>query len=358
MDGFALLRPALQALDPETAHRLTVRGLSSGLVRGPSMDLPSVLSIRTLGLDFKSPIGLAAGFDKNAETMAAMASFGFGSLEVGTVTPRPQAGNPRPRLFRLPEDQAVINRFGFNNDGGEMVERRLKAYRDRYPVASAGQAASGPILGVNIGANKETEDRIADYVAGVERFEALADYLTVNISSPNTPGLRDLQSLESLKELLARLRPVRRTHKPVFVKIAPDIVDEDLPGIVDAALEYGAAGLIISNTTIARPPLKATARKEEAGGLSGKPLFQRSSELLRQAYAHAPGRLTLIGVGGVSSGGDAYAKIRAGASLVQLYTALAYRGPKLIQDIHRELAHLLRRDGFAHVGEAVGADMR
>jgi dihydroorotate dehydrogenase len=302
--------------------------------------------VSVLGRHFPNPIGLAAGFDKDAEVPDAMARFGFGFVECGTVTPRPQSGNPRPRLFRLPRDGAVINRMGFNNKGMENAARNLSRHK------------TGCITGINIGANKDSADRIADYAAAFTQLAPLADYVTVNVSSPNTPGLRGLQNREELTRLLETLVAARGSMGvPLLLKIAPDLDAAALDEIAEVALAAGIEGLIVSNTTIARPDL-ASPHRGEAGGLSGKPLFAPSTEILRQMRRRVGSRLVLVGVGGVASGADAYAKIRAGASLVQLYTALAYQGPGLVARIKRELLDCLVRDGFSSIGEAVGLDAR
>ena len=335
----------LRVFPAETAHRATI-----GLGRAFSGILPSArpddprLAVRVLGRDFPNPVGLAAGFDKDVEVPDAMARFGFGFVECGTVTPRPQSGNPRPRLFRLPRDGAVINRMGFNNKGMENAARNLLRRK-----------AAG-ITGINIGANKDSADRIADYAAAFSRLAPLADYVTVNVSSPNTPGLRGLQNRDELARLLETLVAARGSIPvPLLLKIAPDLDEAALDAIAEVALAAGIEGLIVSNTTIARPDLQSPHRGE-AGGLSGRPLFVLSTEVLRQMRRRVGSRLVLVGVGGIASGADAYAKIRAGASLVQLYTALAYQGPGLVSRIKRELLDCLVRDGFGSVGEAVGLD--
>ena len=338
---FATLRPLLFALDAERAHGLTIAALRIGLVpAAPPVD--PILRTTLAGLDLPNPIGLAAGFDKNAVVPDAMLRLGFGFVEAGTVTPYAQTGNPRPRIFRLVAERAVINRLGFNNDGLEAAALRLRA-----------RASRPGIVGINIGANKDSADRIADYVAGVRATAALASYLTVNISSPNTPGLRGLQDGGALTELIARVVEARgRIATPVFVKVAPDLDAAQIDGIARAALDGGIDGLIVSNTTLARDGVTST----EAGGLSGAPLFERSTAVLRAFRAATGGALPLIGVGGIASGADAYAKLRAGASAVQLYTALVYEGPGLVGRIANELAALLKRDGLSSVAEAVGME--
>lgn len=355
MDLFPLVRPFTSLIDPETAHRLTVRALRLGL--GPRQDEPdpASLAIDLFGLHFENPVGIAAGFDKNGEVPDAMLAMGMGFAEVGTVTPRPQSGNPRPRVFRLPLHRAVINRLGFNNEGHDALKRRLTARRK-------GPYPRGGVIGVNIGANKDSSDRIADYEAGIRAFDGLASYFTVNISSPNTPGLRALQGKAELTELVSRVLAARRTKRvkptPVLLKIAPDLAPEELADIAEVALEEGLDGLIVSNTTIAREGLVSGLHSHETGGLSGAPLFVMSTEVLREMYRLTRGRLPIVGVGGIASGDDAYRKIRAGASLVQLYSALTYEGPALVSRIKRDVAAHLAADGFAHLKDAVGADVK
>ncbi len=356
IDLYPLAGPLLFRFDPETAHGLTIKALKTGLVppaRGK--DEPS-LHTRVWGLDFTNPVGLAAGFDKNAEVVDAMLNLGFGFVEPGSVTPRPQPGNPRPRLFRLVEQRAVINRMGFNNEGLEAFAQRLERRR------AAARRAPG-IVGANLGKNKDTVDAADDYVIGVRRLASLVDYLVVNVSSPNTPGLRALQGRDPLRALLERVLEARAAcgltrNPPLLLKIAPDLTVEDKRDIAAVALESGIDGLIVSNTTISRPDGIPAAMRSEAGGLSGAPLFEPSTSVLREIYALTGGKLPIVGVGGVATGEDAYAKIRAGASLVQLYSAMVYAGPAVVHRIRRELAELLRRDGFRSVAEAVGADLR
>ena len=338
----------LRAFPPESAHRATIRAakIFAGVLPQAGADDPR-LGVQALGLAFPNPIGLAAGFDKDAEVPDAMARFGFGFVECGTVTPRPQAGNPRPRLFRLKDDRAVINRMGFNNAGMAAAAARLAA-----------RARRG-IVGINIGANKDSADRVADYRAAFETLAPLADYVTVNVSSPNTPGLRGLQNRDELGRLLGTLTGERTRlslKQPILLKIAPDLDGHALDDIAAVIGEAAIEGLIVSNTTIARPATLRSADTKEQGGLSGAPLLEPSTHILREMRRRTS--ITLIGVGGVSSGAEAYAKIRAGASLVQLYTALAYRGPGLVAHIKRELLACLARDGFGAVADAVGADIR
>ena len=335
---------ALHAFDPEDAHGLAIRALEAGLGPRAGRDDP-ILATEVAGMTLSNPLGLAPGFDKNAQVFGPMLRAGFGFVECGTVTPLPQVGNPRPRLFRLSEDQAVINRLGFNNAGLDAFAARLEG--------------RGPgLVGANIGANKDSDDRIGDYVTGLQRLWGLASYFTINISSPNTPGLRALQTKAALQELLGRLAETREALPreglaPMFLKVAPDLEDGEVEAIVETVLDSGLAGIIVSNTTISRPPLRSKFR-EEGGGLSGAPLKTLSTEMLRAFAQVAAGRLALIGAGGVASGADAYAKIRAGAAAVQLYSALVYEGPGLVNRIKREFAACLRRDGFASVKDAVG----
>jgi dihydroorotate dehydrogenase len=334
--GTALLR----RLDAEQAHELAIAGLKH-LPLSVTRDDP-ILRTEVAGLRLPNPIGLAAGLDKNAVVIRGLAGLGFGFVECGSVTPRPQAGNPRPRLFRLEEDRAIINRMGFNNDGLEAFAARL----DRRPP--------GVVVGANLGANKDAEDRIADYETGLRLLGGRADYLTVNVSSPNTPGLRGLQTVEALEPLLARIRAARPVDRPVFLKIAPDLSGEDIGRIVEASLSHGLDGLIVSNTTLDRPETLASAHAGEAGGLSGVPLKARAARALAAAAEASAGRLPLIAVGGISDGAEAYARIRAGASAIQLYSALIFEGPGLVRRIKADLVARLRADGFSTVREAVG----
>ncbi|GHF15769.1 dihydroorotate dehydrogenase (quinone) [Kordiimonas sediminis] len=350
---YPLARPILSALSAETAHNLTIFGLKSGLGPSSKQKDDPCLSTQVFGLKLPNPVGLAAGFDKNADVSNAMLNVGFGFVEAGTVTPKPQAGNDKPRLFRLVEDKAVINRFGFNNKGLEYFTARLK---NRRP---------GGIVGANVGANKDATDRTEDYVTGIMALYGLSDYFTVNISSPNTPGLRALQSRDSLNDLVTRVLAARQAKMdagmqriPILVKIAPDLTEEDIKDIAAVALDNALDGLIVSNTTITRPSTLTSAHKSEIGGLSGAPLKKLSTDTLAQIYRATGGKITLIGVGGISSGADAFDKIAHGASLVQLYSALAYDGPSLVADIKTELTEILKEKGFASVSDAVGSAVK
>ncbi|HEY6633594.1 MAG TPA: quinone-dependent dihydroorotate dehydrogenase [Rhizobiaceae bacterium] len=340
-------RRALFCVDPETAHGLSVQALKAGLPVAKSPRYDERLRTTVAGIAFDNPLGMAAGYDKNAEVPDALLTLGFGFAEVGTVTPLPQAGNPKPRIFRLPADGAVINRLGFNNEGHEAAERRLAARAWRQGA-----------IGVNIGANKDSADRIRDYELGVERFAPLASYLTVNISSPNTPGLRDMQARESLAELLSRAVAARdaaiskaKRKVPLFLKIAPDLHEADLEDIAAEVLANGIEGVIVSNTTISRSLLKSPSHAAEAGGLSGKPLFERSTVVLAKMRRLLGPDLAIIGVGGVDGIETALEKIRAGADLVQLYTGMIYAGPALPGRIVRGFSKFLDRQGLASLSE-------
>ncbi|OAN50185.1 dihydroorotate dehydrogenase [Paramagnetospirillum marisnigri] len=351
VDYYRLVGPLVRMLDAETAHGLTVRLLEAGVVPSQPRFNPPALRVRLWGRDFANPIGLAAGFDKNAQVPDAMLAQGFGFVEIGSVTPRPQPGNPKPRMFRLPEDEAVINRMGFNNEGVEAVRARLSARR-RVGV-----------VGANLGKNKDTEDAAADYEIGAARLASVSDYLVINVSSPNTPGLRALQGRDQLESLVGRtraalLKAMPSGAPPLLLKIAPDLAWEDLADIAAVALSGSLDGLIVSNTTVARPETLRSANAKETGGLSGAPLFEASTAVLRRMYELTQGKLPIIGVGGIASGSEAYAKIRAGASLVQLYSAMVYHGPGLVTRIKHDLLDLLSRDGFSTIAEAVGVDHR
>jgi len=347
---YRLIHPALRRLPTEAAHELSLRALelgAGGFLRASAAAEPDppVLAQRLWGLDFANPVGLAAGYDKDARVPDAMLRLGFGFVEVGTVTPRPQPGNPKPRVFRLEQDQAIINRLGFNSGGLDAAFGRLSR-----------RVRSG-IVGVNLGKNRDSDDVAGDYTKGILRTAGFADYLVVNVSSPNTPGLRELQRRDMLGSLLEGLTKVRDQtgcRVPLLVKIAPDLTSEERADIAQVALATGIDGLIVSNTTVARPPDLVSRQGQETGGLSGRPLFARSTALLAEMYRLTHGRLPLIGVGGIASAEDAYAKILAGASLVQLYTALVFAGPELVGQIKSGLASLLEREGFGSMGEAVG----
>jgi dihydroorotate dehydrogenase len=340
MRFYRLIRPLAFALDAERSHRATIAALKWLPKRHPPHFPPSLKST-VAGLDFSSPVGLAAGFDKDAVVPEHMLGLGFGFVEVGTLTPRPQPGNPKPRLFRLVADRAVINRMGFNNDGQPAAFQRLLECSHLRGI-----------IGVNVGANKDSSDRIADYVAGVRAMAPVARYLTVNISSPNTPGLRDLQDGGALEELLAAVRDARG-KTPIFLKVAPDLENGDPERIVRAAIEHGIDALIVGNTTVSRPPLKSH-HANEAGGLSGEPLKPLALDALRRFRSVSGGAIPLIGAGGIATAGDAWERMRAGASLVQLYTAMVYEGPGIARRIAYGLAERLKRDGLSSISEAVG----
>ncbi|MET4444183.1 dihydroorotate dehydrogenase [Bradyrhizobium sp. GM2.2] len=347
----ALSLPVLRWLDPEDAHRLAIQGLRFLPPGKPHADDPK-LAVRAFGLNFPNPIGMAAGFDKSAEVPDALLRLGFGFVEIGSVTPKPQSGNPRPRLFRLERDEAVINRMGFNNDGAETALRRLAA-----------RAQHGGIVGVNVGANKDSPDRVNDYVKLIETFAPVASYFTVNVSSPNTPGLRNLQEGALLDDLLARVIDARQRVResagdtPVLLKIAPDLSLAQLDDVVQVARSRRVDGMIVSNTTIARPStLREDMRAKEQGGLSGRPLFRLSTRMVAETYVRVEGAFPLIGVGGVDSGGAALTKIRAGASLIQLYSSLVYKGLGIVDEIKRDLASTLLRTGRDSLSEIVGSD--
>jgi len=350
---FKLARPALFFLDPERAHGVSIRALKFGFAR--TMPRPAddpILATKVWSLAFPNPVGLAAGFDKHAEVCDAALGLGFGFVEAGTVTPRPQPGNSGQRLYRLTEDEAVINRFGFNSQGLAPFVANLARRRARPGI-----------VGANVGKNRDTTDSAADYIAGIEAVGALADYLVVNISSPNTPGLRALQARAEIEELLARVQEFRRRETaglrpPLLVKVGPDLDEAEVRDIAEVALATGVDGLIIGNTTVARPATLKSPDRNAPGGLSGKPLLAPSTACLAAMYRFTAGRIPIIGCGGIASGADAYAKIRAGAALVQLYSALVFQGPGLVGRIKSELAALLRRDGFSSVADAVGVDQQ
>ncbi len=350
MDLYPLIAPALRALDPERAHRLTVWGLRHGLAPRSREAADPRLSQSLWGKTFPNPIGLAAGFDKDAAAVGPLLDLGFGFVEVGSITPRPQPGNPRPRVFRLPEDGAVINRMGFNSAGLDVAEANLAAFRG---------SGRGGLVGVNLGKNRDSADAAADYATGAKRLAPLADYLVVNVSSPNTPGLRALQGRDELARLLDRVLAAReqagvRPAPPLLLKIAPDLTEQDRIDIAEVALASGLDGLIVSNTTIARPPGLKSRHRHEAGGLSGRPLFDPSTALLGEMYRLTGGRLVLIGVGGIDGVQSALEKIENGASLVEVYTALVYHGPWLVARITAELADKLAICGASGIAGLVG----
>jgi len=347
----AVSLPLLRWFDPEDAHRLAIQGLRLLPPIRPRPDDPK-LAVRAFGLNFPNPIGMAAGFDKSAEAPDALLRLGFGFVEIGSVTPKPQIGNPRPRLFRLERDEAVINRMGFNNDGADAVLRRL-----------AVRAHHGGIVGVNVGANKDSADRVADYVKLIETFAPVASYFTVNVSSPNTPGLRNLQQAAALDDLLAKVIEARERVRenagdtPVLLKIAPDLSLAELDDVVHIARSRRIDGMIVGNTTLARPStLREQARAREQGGLSGRPLFRLSTRMVAETYVRAERAFPLVGVGGIDTGGAALTKIRAGASLIQLYSSLIYKGLGLVDDIKNDLASTLLRTGRDSLSDIVGAD--
>ncbi|XP_059393004.1 dihydroorotate dehydrogenase (quinone), mitochondrial isoform X2 [Carassius carassius] len=353
------LMPVLQRIvGAETAHVMAVRVIGLGLVPYNNYKDPASLEVHVMGQKFQNPVGLAAGFDKHGEAVDGLYRLGFGFVEVGTVTPKAQDGNPKPRVFRLESDQAVINRYGFNSCGLSAVQERLNG---RKNIQS--ELTKGKPLGINLGKNKLSTDAVSDYVEGVRTLGPLADYLVVNVSSPNTPGLRDLQGKEELRHLLDKVLKERDSLRsenrlPVLVKIAPDLSTQDKKDIAEVIMEVGVDGLMVSNTTVSRPDSLKDPNKHEIGGLSGQPLKELSTQTVREMYTLTQGKLPIVGVGGVASGQDALDKIRAGASLVQLYTALIYKGPPVVKKIKRELDDLLKAQGFTCVAEAVGADHR
>ncbi|HTI85193.1 MAG TPA: quinone-dependent dihydroorotate dehydrogenase [Alphaproteobacteria bacterium] len=351
--SYSLVRPMLRLLDPEDAHRAAIWGLKLGLGGRESAPDDPVLKTRVWNLDFPNPVGVAAGFDKGAEVVDALLALGFGFTEAGTVTPLPQPGNPRPRLFRLDEDEGVINRLGFNSGGLAPYLERISRRQRRG------------IFGANVGKNREATDAFKDYETGIVAVCPYADYLVVNVSSPNTPGLRSLQARASMEELLTRVLVARnqsapdpRRPPPLLAKVGPDLDEAAIADIAEVALSTGVDGLIVGNTTIERPSTLRSPYAKETGGLSGKPLLPRANKCLSDMYRLTKGKVPLIGCGGIASGADAYAKIRAGASLVQLYSMLVFHGPELAVRIKRDLAERLRADGFASVCDAVGADYR
>lgn len=354
------LMPLLQkVVGAETAHVMAVKMIGLGLVPRNRYQDPASLEVNVLGCKFRNPIGIAAGFDKHGEAVDGLYRLGFGFVEVGTITPQPQEGNPKPRVFRLTKEEAVINRYGFNSCGLQVAKERLKAREG----VQAELTKAGLPLGINLGKNKLSQSASGDYVEGVRGLGPLADYLVVNVSSPNTPGLRDLQGKAELRQLLLKVLKERDalqegSKPPVLVKIAPDLTPQDKQDIADVITELGVDGLIVSNTTVSRPDFIQDPQRLEVGGLSGKPMRELSTDTVREMYSLTKGKVPIVGVGGVSSGQDAIEKIRAGASLVQLYTAFIYQGPPVVSKIKRELDQLLKEQGFSSVSEAVGADHR
>ena len=342
----------LRLLPPESAHQITIKLLKSNLaISGKKNEEFYALKQTILGIDFVNPLGLAAGFDKNAEVIKSMLSYGFGFVEVGTITPRPQKGNPKPRVFRLKEDEAIINHLGFNNDGSEKILKNLKSFY-------SSNFFSG-VVGINIGKNKSTENDIDDYLYCIDKFSNYGNYITINISSPNTPGLRDLQLRGRIEALVKKIQKKQNeieqlSNKPIFIKISPDLEDEQLRDIALMSLANNVNGLIISNSTLKRPNTLSSLYKNEVGGLSGKPLFIDSTIMLKKMYSLTNGQIPLIGVGGITNGNECYEKIKAGASLVQLYTAMVYQGPKVVTKIITELNSLVLTDGYKNISEAVG----
>ncbi len=355
-DLYNLLRPALFALDPETAHNITLRAMRMGLMPAQPQTNAPELEQTLWGLKFPNAVGLAAGFDKNAEVMTSAFKLDFGFVEVGTVTPKPQDGNPKPRVFRDPSHNAVINRMGFPNGG-------MKVFKDNFEAFLSRKKRPQGIIGINIGMNKNQKNPSHDYAVLIKMLGPMADYLTINISSPNTPGLRDLQRREPLLELLGAIHEERRkacgNHPPpVLVKLAPDLDDAQCEELATTLLDAKVDGVILSNTTLDRPETLPNGFREEQGGLSGQPLTDKSTGIIKRFYTLTNGALPIIGVGGISTGKQAYDKIKAGANLVQLYTSLVFRGPSVAYYVNQELRDLLKADGFTHISEAVGADMR
>jgi dihydroorotate dehydrogenase len=351
---YSALRPLLFRMDAENAHRLTLRALKF-LPRGPETPDDPALRVTLWDRNFPNPVGLAAGFDKNAEVISSMFGLGFGFVEAGTVTPKPQAGNPRPRIFRDIEQEAVINRMGFPNVGLNQFKSNLEKFLGTRPRPAG-------LVGINIGMNKSQTDALKDYALLVRMLGPFADYITINISSPNTPGLRNLQDPEAFRDLMAGLLEEREKScgktmpPPLLVKLAPDLDEDQQKSLAHAALDSRIDGLILTNTTLERPAYLREGFRTQKGGLSGKPLTDKSTALIRNFYQLTGGRLPIIGAGGISSAPDAYAKIRAGASMVQLYSGLIYNGPGLVRQITSGLAELLKADGFSHIGEAIGKD--
>ncbi|XP_058825223.1 dihydroorotate dehydrogenase (quinone), mitochondrial [Topomyia yanbarensis] len=347
-----MFMPIVRLIPPETAHRIAVFSVKLGLIR-PSYQDPGILRTKLLDMTLSNPVGIAAGFDKQGEAVCGLNRLGFGFVEVGSVTPKPQPGNPRPRVFRLNEDKAIVNRYGFNSDGHKVVYERLRKARE--------ECGDEVVLGINLGKNKLSTDAIGDYVKGVKKFSCLADYLVINISSPNTPGLRSMQNKSTLHMLLSDVLKARSSlpetdRRPILVKLAPDLSDEDVQEVIAVVKDKECAvdGLIVSNTTIERPPSLKSINAGQLGGLSGVPLSQRSTQLVAKVYKWTDGKIPIIGVGGIFSGQDAFDKILAGASAVQLYTAFIYHGPPIAIRVKRELEQLLQDNGYESVQQAVG----
>ena len=347
---FSILRPLLFNLDPETAHDLAIKSLKFNYLPKKMFEVENeqILNIKLLGKNFPNPIGLAAGFDKSAEVYNSLLKFGFGFVEIGTVTPLKQLGNPKPRIFRLENDGALINRLGFNNDGIEIIKSRIKSEKKKG------------VLGINIGPNKNTKDQKNDFCLGLKNFFDIADYITVNISSPNTDGLRDFHDQEKLKDLLLALNKIKSENKiniPLLLKISPDIKDNHISKIADTAIENDISGIILTNTTNNNRGQLISDFKKEEGGLSGEPLQQISTNMIKKFYKQLNGKIPIIGVGGVNSGKSAYEKIIAGASLLQLYTGLVYKGPSLVKDIKKELIQILKAEGLNDIKDAIGKSL-
>jgi len=345
---FSVLRPFLFNLDPETAHDLAIKSLKFNLLPSKMFEVEDeqMLNIEILGKKFPNPIGLAAGFDKSAEVYNSLLKLGFGFVEIGTVTPLKQYGNPKPRIFRLEEDGALINRLGFNNDGMETVRSRIKSNNKKG------------IIGVNIGPNKDTKDQKADFCLGLNFFLSIADYITINISSPNTEGLRDFHDQKKLIDLITTLNKIKKDNKssvPLLLKISPDINNSHIPEIADAAIKNDISAIVLTNTTNSNRDNLVSEFKKEEGGLSGDPLYQLSNNIIKKFYKEIKGKISIIGVGGVNSGKSAYEKIIAGASLLQLYTGFVYRGPSAAKDIKKELIQILKSEGIKNIKEAIGA---
>ena len=347
---FSILRPFLFSLDPETAHDLAIKSLKFNYLPSKMFEVEDeqILNTELLGKNFPNPVGLAAGFDKSAEVYNSLLRFGFGFVEVGTVTPLKQFGNSKPRIFRLEEDGALINRLGFNNDGIEIIKKRIKSEKKKG------------VLGINIGPNKNTKDQKNDFCLGLKNFFDIADYITINISSPNTEGLRDFHDQEKLKDLLLALNKIKNENKiniPLLLKISPDIVDNHISEIADVAIKNDISGIILTNTTNSNRDKLMNNFKKEEGGLSGKPLQQISTDMIKKFYKQLNGKIPIIGVGGVNSGKSAYEKITAGASLLQLYTGLVYKGPLLVKNIKKELIQILKSEGLNNIKDAVGTGL-